>query len=126
MICQRCHHNIKKGEERVFQGQTLCEDCYIDALSPVKACDPWAVYNAKSFLKENGSGIELTETQAKILKLLKETGGLEPKTILEKLPITPSELEREIASLRHMEKVRAENREGKKIIVSWQQDSGSR
>lgn len=37
----------------------------IDALTPAKACDPWAVYSAKSFSKEDGSGVEVTEIQSK-------------------------------------------------------------
>jgi len=123
MICDRCKENIEAGEERELHGQALCEDCYIDVLSPAKACDPWAVYSAKSFSKEGGSCVELTETQSKILQVLKETGGTEPGIISERLQITPSDLEREIATLRHLEKVRGELREGKKYIRLWERRS---
>ncbi len=119
MRCDRCKENIEEGEERELHGQTLCEDCYIDTFSPAKACDPWAVYSAKSFSEEDGSNIEITETQSKILQILKETGGAEPRIILARLQIEASDLEREIATLRHMEKVRGELREGKKIIRLW-------
>jgi hypothetical protein len=119
MECDKCKEQIKKGEERQLHGQTFCEDCYIDILSPAKACDPWAVYSAKSFSREQPSSIELTETQSKILRLLKETGGAEPETIMERMRIKKSELEREIATLRHMEKVRGELRDGKKYIRLW-------
>lgn len=119
MKCDRCKENIKMGEEMNLHGQTLCEDCYMDILSPVKACDPWAVHCAKSCLKKDGSNIEITQTQSKILQILKETGGEEPKIISETLQIKPSDLQREIATLRHMEKVRAEIREGKKILCLW-------
>jgi len=119
MRCDRCEENIEEGEERELHGQTLCEDCYIDSLSPAKACDPWAVYNAKSFSGQDGSDGEISETQSKILRILEETGGAEPRIMLERLQIKPSELEREIATLRHMEKVRGELREGKKIIRLW-------
>ena len=27
---------------RDFHGQLLCDDCYMDALSPARTCDPWA------------------------------------------------------------------------------------
>jgi len=90
----------------------------MDALSPPRACDPWAVYIAKS-LERNGSGQEVTEVQKKILKFLEETGGLEPQVIAEKLKLKMSDLERELAVLRHMEKVRGKLREGKKIILLW-------
>ena len=119
MKCDKCKEDIEEGEERELHGQTLCEDCYIDTLSPAKACDPWAVYTAKSFSKEHGSNVEITETQSKILQILKETGGTEPKIILERLQIKPSDLEREVATLRHMEKVRGELREGRKILCLW-------
>ena len=119
MRCDRCNENIGKGEEKELHGENLCEDCYIDALTPAKACDPWAVYSAKSFSKEDGSDLEITETQSKILQILKETGGAEPGIISERLQIKSSDLEREIATLRHMEKVRGELREGKKIIRLW-------
>jgi hypothetical protein len=119
MTCDRCKGNIEEGEDRELHGQTLCEDCYIDALSPAKACDPWAVYSAKSFSKKDGTRIEITETQSKILQVLKETGGEEPKVIVERLQIKLLDLEREIATLRHMEMVRGELREGKKIIRLW-------
>ena len=49
MICDKCQDNIEEGEERELHGRTLCEDCYMDTLSPPKACDPWAVHSAKSF-----------------------------------------------------------------------------
>jgi hypothetical protein len=119
MRCDRCKEDIEEGEDRELHGQTLCEDCYIDTLSPAKACDPWAVYSAKSFSKEDGSNIKITETQSKILQILKETGGVKPRIISERLQIKPSDLEREIATLRHMEKVRAELREGEKVLCLW-------
>jgi hypothetical protein len=119
MRCDRCRENIEEGEERELHGQTLCVDCYIDTLSPAKACDPWPVYSAKSFSKEDRSNVEINETQSKILQILNETGGAEVEIISEKLQIKPSDLEREIATLRHMEMVRGELREGKKILRLW-------
>ena len=119
MRCAKCKENIEAGEERELHGQTICEDCYIDALSPAKACDPWAVYSAKSFSKEGEFDVEITETQSRILQILRDTGGAEPRIIIEKLQIESSDLEREFATLRHMEKVRGELREGKKYLRLW-------
>lgn len=116
MKCDQCNDNIEAGEEMDMHGRTLCEDCYIDALSPPKACNPWAVHSAKTFAKEEGATVTLTETQAKILRMLKDTGGLEPETAIEKLGMKATDFEREIATLRHMEKVRAELRDGKKTL----------
>ena len=120
MDCERCGDAIETGEEREFHGQTLCEDCYMDVLSPPRTCDPWAVHSAKSFMAKQGMGDpSLNSTQAKILEVLRETGGIEHGALIERLQIKPSDLEREIAALRHMEKVRGELREGKKFLVFW-------
>jgi hypothetical protein len=117
MECKRCHDRIETGEERQIHDRILCEDCYMDALSPARTCDPWAVHSAKSFGKEIGA--QLNPQQTKILQYLQETGGVEFPRIVEKLQIKPSDLEREIAALRHMEKIRAELRDGKKVIRLW-------
>jgi len=119
MKCDRCKETIEQGEERELHGQTLCEDCYMDALSPARTCDPWAVHSAKTLSQSRGGNLEINETQAKIIQILKETGGIEPRVISERLQLGPSDLEREIAALRHMEKVRGELREGKRIIRLW-------
>jgi len=114
--CNKCEALIKRGEENEYYGRTLCEDCYMDALSPARACNPWAVYTAKSLSSKEGA---VSETQAKILTILKETGGVEPNILAEKIQVKLPDLEREIAALRHMEKVRAKLKDGKKIICLW-------
>jgi len=118
MECEKCNAVIEPGEEREHYGQVLCEDCYMDALSPAKACDPWAVYSAKS-LKEQTGATQLNPIQEKILDILEETGGVEPKVLVERLRIRPQDLEREIAALRHMEQVRGELRGGRKVVILW-------
>ena len=119
MKCDKCKKNIKEEDARDSYGQTLCEDCYIETLSPAKACDPWAVHCAKSFSIKNGSELEFTENQAKILLILKETGGADSTTLLERLQTNISDLERDIATLRHMEKLRGELQQGKKFFRLW-------
>jgi hypothetical protein len=121
MKCDRCSAAIEKGEEREHFGQLLCEDCYMDALSPAKGCDPWAVHSAKSFERHSGSPVALTPIQTEIIGILEETGGVEREALLEQLKgkLTRPQLEREFATLRHMEKVRAEKREGKIFLRIW-------
>jgi hypothetical protein len=116
MRCDKCDCPIEKGEEAKHLGQMLCEDCYIDALSPVKACDPWAVYTAKSMDSE---GAALTELQERILNILGETNGIEPNALAKRLDLKLIDLEREIATLRHMEKLRAKMKGDKKVICLW-------
>lgn len=121
MKCDRCGQDVEQGEEREHLGQTLCEDCYMDTLSPVRSCDPWAVHSAKSFEQHMGSHIALSPTQKQILHILEETGGLERDELLEKMKdrIDQPQLDRDFATLRHMEKVRAEKRDGKIILRLW-------
>jgi hypothetical protein len=121
MECDRCHAKIDPGDEKHHLGQTLCEDCYMDALSPVKACDPWAVHSAKSFEKHAESAPMLTPIQYEILSILKETGGIEPQALLGKLKakLKQKELEREFAALRHMEKARGEKRGDRVVWCLW-------
>ena len=121
MKCDRCKSAIETGEEREHLGQTLCEDCYMDVLSPAKSCDPWAVHSAKSFEHHSGSPVTLTPIQTEILDILEATGGIERAALIEKLKekLTQPQLEREFATLRHMEKIRAEKRAGKIFLVLW-------
>jgi hypothetical protein len=120
MECARCKAEIEDGEERERLGEILCEDCYIDALSPARSCDPWAVHSAKSFERAGGE-TTITDSQAKILQILKETGGIEPEDLFAQLKdqMTQSELRRDFATLRHMEKVRAEKRGDKVMWRLW-------
>jgi len=119
--CDRCSAAIPEGEEREHLGEILCEDCYMDVLSPAKACDPWAVHSAKSFEKHSGGTAATTPIQEEILRILEETGGIERAALLERLEgkLTPSQLEREVATLRHMERLRGEKRDGKVFLRLW-------
>jgi hypothetical protein len=119
MKCERCGNIVKEQNCREFQEKIICEDCYMEDLSPVKTCDPWAVYSAKSSLEKEGPKANITKMQSRILQILEETGGVEPEILSERLQLDSSDLEREIATLRHMEKARAQIRKGKKIICIW-------
>ncbi len=121
MKCDCCNTTIESGEARAHLGRTLCEDCYLDALSPVKACDPWAVYSAKSFEKLSGGVVTLTPIQSEILDILKATGGIEPSALLQQLGgrLTLEELQREFSALRHMEKARGEKQGDRILWCVW-------
>jgi hypothetical protein len=110
---------IPEGEKMELHGQILCEDCYMDLLSPAKACDPWAVYSAKTFLKNDSSGPNLTPVQQRILEILQDEGPQERPTLCETLQLKEADLERELATLRHMGKIRGELRGGKRLICLW-------
>ncbi len=117
MRCERCNQSINESEAREHLGQTLCEDCYLDALSPVRTCDPWAVHSAKTFEKHSGRKGQLTPIQSEILAILEQSGGIEAAALQARLgsELTESDLQRELAALRHMEKARAQ-KHGQSII----------
>jgi hypothetical protein len=119
MQCERCKAVIAEGKEKELHGQILCEDCQMDLLSPAKACDPWAVYSAKRFVKKQGHEPQLNPVQQEILKLLRKEGPVEPDKLSERLQAKKADVERELASLRHMEKVRGELRDGKRLVRLW-------
>ncbi len=111
MLCQRCQKQVDESDVRYHAGKTLCEDCYMDALSPPRACDPWAIYTARR-LKDQA----ISPAGKKILERI----GREPRPSFEELlevtGLDPGALEREIAALRHAELLRAvmlpENKKG--------------
>jgi hypothetical protein len=71
MKCDRCSQTIDPNEAQEHFGQNLCEDCYMDALSPAKTCDPWAVHSAQSLAKSKGGTLDLSDIQQHILRILK-------------------------------------------------------
>jgi hypothetical protein len=105
-ICAKCGGACDPAEAREYQGQELCEDCYLDAMSPTKVCDPWAVHTAKS-LKDLPGGHDLTPRQQQLFDLVKERSEVPIPEAAALLGLTEDELRREFAPLRHMEKLRA-------------------
>ncbi len=91
------------------------------ALSPMKTCDPWAVHSAKKFEESAEKNHALSPVQAQMLKLLEERGAMEPGQLLGALgaDLRLKDLEREFATLRHMEKVRGEKKGDKIFWRLW-------
>jgi len=118
MNCDRCHKAIAPGEEERFHGQALCEDCYMDAFSPTRTCDPWAVRSAMHCKDSDGGGGPTPE-QEKILAILRETGGAGIDLLSARLGGKAADIQRDLAALRHMEKVRGALRDGEKIFRPW-------
>ena len=115
-ICDQCGVAIPTGDEQQNNSQLLCEDCYMDTLSPTRICDPWAVHHAKS-CSENES--TMTTTQKDLIAILTETGGVDIYELASRLELTKKETERNLATLRHMEKIKARPEHGKKIFCLW-------
>lgn len=113
--CTKCGKEVEKQQSFEYQGKEFCEDCYIDILSPPKACDPWAVRSAQTFLKGKDKFSTLTPLQLKIVNYIKEKGEVTIEEMIKNLNLTDEELRREFAVLRHMEILKA-TKKGEKIF----------
>lgn len=118
MRCERCGQSVEPDELREHHGRQVCEDCYMDLLSPTRMCDPWAVHSAKSTLELAG-GDQLSDLQQKIMQAIEQSGGISLAELVQRLDVPEAQLEKEVAALRHMEKLRAQMHQGRKVLVAW-------
>ena len=94
----------------------------MDALSPAKSCDPWAVYLAtRTGTKDPSIKADLTELQKQILRFIKEAGTITPDDLFGKLEgqVKMPDFKNALATLRHMEKIRGENIKGRVVLKLW-------
>ena len=104
MKCDRCNNECPADELIAHGGRKLCEDCYMDVVSPLKACDPWAVHSAKQEAEK--SAVHLLPVQEKMLEIIRERKAVLPSDLAGRLDMDLKELERNFAILRHMELLR--------------------
>ncbi len=109
-VCERCGKEIEEQQSYEHLGRIYCEDCYMDILSPPKACDPWAVYAARTSLQGEDKFSVLTPLQCRIVAFIKEKGEASAQEIMDALNLTEQEFKREFATLRHMEVLRGQRR----------------
>jgi len=121
MKCSSCGQEVTVADAYVHAGKTLCEDCYLDAVHKVKACDPWAVYAAKRQREsQQQCGAEgLTERQRVIYQFIKDRGKATREEIMASLGLKQTEMETELAVLRHCELVRGCRENGKIYVVPF-------
>jgi hypothetical protein len=126
MNCNRCGHETPEGERYTYQGQTLCEDCYLDMRLGVKACDPWAVHSASRFRETRGlKGSEgLTELQKGIFDFVKSKGKVTRDEVRKYLSLPEQEMQSQLAILRHCELIKG-HKEGGKIYLVPFSDEGT-
>ena len=110
MVCSRCGTSMGAADARDLGGQLICDDCYVEALSPLRTCDPWAVHLARS-LKDSQGRHQLTPLQQRLYDLVKEKGEVAIPDAARTLGLKEDELRREFAPLRHMELLKATKRE---------------
>jgi hypothetical protein len=105
ITCPRCRAQVPAEEARAYAGEFLCEDCYMEVLSPTRTCDPWAVHTARS-LKDDQGRHQLTAGQQRLYDLVKEKQEVSFPEAARTLGLKEEEVRREFAVLRHMELLR--------------------
>jgi len=116
-LCEICGKEIEEQQSYEHIGRIYCEDCYMDILSPPKACDPWAVYAARSSLQGEDKFSVLTPLQCRIVAFIKEKGQAPAEDVMQNLNLTEQEFRREFAVLRHMEVLRGTKKETKTLYT---------
>ena len=89
----------------------------MDILSPAKACDPWAVHSAQTFLRGKDKFATLTPQQLKLVNYLKQKGEATLEELIENLNLAEEEVRREFSVLRHMEILRATKKDGRILYI---------
>jgi hypothetical protein len=87
-----------------LDNRKLCEDCYMDGVARLKACDPWAVQAARG--TAGGGQPKLLPLQERMRAEIKKRGRIRPAELAGILKVELGELEKNFAILRHMELLR--------------------
>jgi recombinational DNA repair protein (RecF pathway) len=108
MKCDRCGSEITAEESYTYFGETLCEDCYIDVKYPSKVCDPWAVYSATRSRERLGlKGTQgLNDLHKQIYEFIRRNGKATREELMKNCNMTESELQTQVAILKHCELVK--------------------
>jgi hypothetical protein len=109
--------SLNLARKKITSGNAFARTATSMRFQQLKPVTPWAVHSAKTYEKLAGKDGLLTPRQVEILRLLKSEGAMEPTRLLKKLAgnLQFKDLEREFATLRHMEKVRGE-KQGRKVL----------
>lgn len=108
-----------KEDSYNHQSKVLCEDCYMDAVSSIRTCDPWAVQAATKDRKNQKlkEGDGLTNVQKKIYEYVKLKGKALPEEVSNALKLDKLELERQFTILRHCELLKGHKEDNKVFIT---------
>ncbi len=119
MRCMQCGQAIAEGEKYTHAGKELCEDCYLEAVSVPKTCDPLSVRAARVDRERKGARGEegLLPIQKNILNYIKEKQRVTREEVAERFNLTPRELEKHFAVLRHCELAKG-NKVGDKVYLT--------
>ncbi|MCR3883628.1 hypothetical protein P0O24_01565 [Methanotrichaceae archaeon M04Ac] len=121
--CDRCGRDFPEDDLIEEGGVRICENCYINAHSRIKVCDPWAV-RSKKILRERAGLVGtqgLTDSQREIYEFIASKGGARREEIAGKFDLPAEELENQFAILRHCELVKGQKRVDGVYIVPFEE-----
>jgi len=119
--CQSCGCEISKEDSYALNGITICDDCYIEKNHKVVTCNPLATYSAKKFEQTDGKKAEerLNEKQRLIFNYIKSKGKVTPKELVDHFKMSKSDLENQLAILRHLELTKGRKEKDQIYIVEF-------
>ncbi len=119
MLCEKCGVEVSGEEAFRYAGQNYCEDCYIEAISVPKTCDPLAVRSARFTREKLGQkGTDgLLPIQKRIYDYVQENGEVTREQVAKEFKLEQKELEKHFSVLRHCELVRG-FKKGDKIYLT--------
>ncbi len=118
MKCKRCGREIADDEGFSYQGNILCEDCYMEVGLHPKGCEPWASYIATHTPGGSGpkGGQGLTDLQKKVHEFIKSKGKVPREEVMANFKLSEADIDTQMTALFHSELVK-ELREGSKVYL---------
>jgi predicted HTH transcriptional regulator len=120
MKCDRCGREISKDESFAYQGQTLCEDDYMDVMSSQeKTCDPWATYLSTKARESAGQKGEegLTDMEKKIYEFVKGKGRATRQEVIAEFGLSAEDLNSQLHVLMHSELIKEHSQGGTMYLI---------
>ena len=120
MKCDRCGREVSKEDSFSRQGQTLCEDDYIDVMSSQeKTCDPWATYLSTRTRERAGQKGEegLTDMEKKIYEFVRSKGRATRQEVTAKFRLSAEDLDPQLHVLMHSELIKEHSEGGTMYLI---------
>ncbi len=119
MKCNRCGREILADESHSHQGQTLCDDCYMDVISQEKTCDPWGTYlSTRSRERAGQKGVEgLTDMEEKVYEFVKSSGRATREEVMAKFGLSAKDLAPQLNVLMHSELIKEHSEGGTMYLI---------
>lgn len=115
--CDMCGCDLSDEESYSLNGKTLCEDCHMEETHPIKICNPLPVMAAKKITNNNKDPKDgLSELQETIYNHIADNQKVTIKQLRIKFNLSEVKLNNQLATLRHLELVKAK-KDGTNVYI---------